>query len=354
MRTLDRYIARTVVGASLLVLVVLVAAFTFFTFVDEVQDVGRGRYGLRDAAGYVLFSVPGLCYEFFPIAALLGGLIGLGRLASQHEVAVMRAAGLSVRRLMGAVMLGAAVLVLAAVLIGEFLAPPAERFATSLRSIAISDEIVLRTRDGFWARDGNRFVNIQRLVGDDRVVGVSIHEFDDDRRLTLSTRAASARYRDGRWELEDIQQTLIREDGVERRVLATMSWESKLRPELIAMVTLAPSGLSVRELVSYLGFLRQNNQDASRYEQALWLKLTYPAATAAMLLLAVPLVLGVTRAGSLGARVVLGALIGLAFHIANQAAGNLGLLVGLPSGLAVSGPTLLVLAAGWALLRRVR
>lgn len=354
LRTLDRYIASTVVGASLTVLVILVATFTFFEFIDELNDIGRGSYGLPEAAGYVLFSMPRLGYELFPIAALIGSLIGLGRLVSQHEIAVVRAAGVPVRRIVGSVMLGGAVMVLAALLVGEFLAPPGERRATAMRSIALADEIVLKTRDGFWARDGRRFVNIRRIVGQDRVEGVYIYEFGPDNRLRVSSYARAARYTGTGWVLEDLSQSLLEEDRVRARQVDSLAWDSMLRPELITMVAAAPSGLSIRDLIAYLGYLRANNQDTERYEQALWLKLTYPAATAAMVLLAIPLVLGGGRGSSLGARVVLGALIGLAFYIANQAAGNLGMLIGLPSALAVSGPTVTVLSAAGLLLRRVR
>lgn len=357
MRTLDRYVALTVVGSSLVVLAVLVGAFTFFLFVEEAQEVGRGRYGLLEAALYVLFSVPRLSYELFPVAALIGGLIGLGRLAGHQELSVMRAAGVSVRRLVGSVLLGAAVLVGAALLIGEFLAPPSEALALNTRSVALSNEIALKTRYGFWARDGNNYVNIRRVLPGDRVEDIYIYEFDEAQRLRSSTYARSAVYRDGRWELRDIALSTLSEDGrVSARRIDRLAWEAMLRPELVSIVVIKPSSLSIRDLLSYLRYLRANSQNTDRYEQALWVKLTYPAATAAMLLLAVPLVLGsgAGRGGGIGPRVVTGALLGLAFHIANQAAGNLGVLLDLPAALAVGAPTLAVFAAGWLLLQRVR
>jgi len=60
------------------VLLVLVAIFSFFSFIDQLDDLGRGRYGLAAVIQYILLSMPRLTYELFPVSALIGTLIGLG------------------------------------------------------------------------------------------------------------------------------------------------------------------------------------------------------------------------------------------------------------------------------------
>ena len=119
MKIVDRYIGQNVIASTVTVLIVLLAIFTFFAFMDELEDIGRGSYTLGRAALVIFLSVPGLAYELFPIAALLGALLGLGSMMERNEIAVVRAAGVSKLRVIGSVMKTGLVFVVAAVLIGE-------------------------------------------------------------------------------------------------------------------------------------------------------------------------------------------------------------------------------------------
>ncbi len=95
MSILERYLAMTVIGGTLLVLLVLVALGVFFDFLGEVARVGEGAYGIREAMEYVLLSSPQMAWEMFPVAALIGTLMALGGIAAGSEIVAMRAAGVS-------------------------------------------------------------------------------------------------------------------------------------------------------------------------------------------------------------------------------------------------------------------
>ena len=101
---LDRYIARIVVNTTLMVLLVLGALLAFVDFVGEIGEVGKGQYDLFDAIYYVILALPKRIYELFPTAVLLGSLLGLGALASNSELTVMRASGVSIRRFVRSVL----------------------------------------------------------------------------------------------------------------------------------------------------------------------------------------------------------------------------------------------------------
>src|SRR5512139_658401 len=98
MRLLDRYIITTIGGAVALVIVVLLTLIALFTFIGQQQDVGTGNYGSLQALRYVLFSMPAQFFEFVPVAALIGTLLGMGTLARYSALTVMRAAGVSIGR----------------------------------------------------------------------------------------------------------------------------------------------------------------------------------------------------------------------------------------------------------------
>lgn len=110
-----------------------------------------------------------------------------------------------------------------------------------------------------------------------------------------------------------------------------------------------PESQSIGSLATYVRTLRSRGENAQRYVLALWQRASEPMATGAMVLLSLPLVFGLPRARSAGARVVLGAIAGIAFHLANQIVGYVGLLLHAPAPLVAIGPSLLVgmLAVWW-------
>ena len=101
-------------------------------------------------------------------------------------------------------------------------------------------------------------------------------------------------------------------------------------------------------------YLRDNRQDSAPYELALWGKLMAPLATGVMIFLAIPFVFGPLRSVGMGQRVLVGALVGIGFHIMNQTFQQLGLVYGLSPVLSAVLPTGLFLALGIWMMRRVR
>jgi len=352
MKILDRYIGWNIISATVTVLVVLVAIFTFFAFIDQLEDVGRGTYGFGKVVVFVVFSVPSLAYELFPMAALIGSLIGFGQMMRNGELSVIRCVGVPKVRVVYAVVKAGMILLAVAMLNGEFIAPPAERFARDYRNIAINDRITFKSENGFWARDGNNYINIREILPGDQLRDVYIYEFDADSKLRLSTYAEFARYAGREWVLQNISQTVLADDGLQKRTLPEAAWDSILKPDLLQMVTINPDSLSIWSLFKYSRFLLNNGQNAQRYLHVMWLKLTYPVATVVMVVLAVPMVFRASRSVTVGQRVLMGALIGLGFHLLNQAAGHLGVVYEIPPLLSATGPALLMSAVAAYLLAR--
>ncbi len=122
-RVLDRYIGKTIFNTILLTLFMLVSLSGIIKFVDQLRKTGQGAYSALDAGYYTLLSVPKDIEIFFPMAALLGALLGLGTLAQRSELVVMQAAGFTRMQVALSVMKTAIPLVLLTMAIGEFVAP---------------------------------------------------------------------------------------------------------------------------------------------------------------------------------------------------------------------------------------
>ena len=351
---LERHIAIAALRATALTLLVLVVLLVFFGLIEELDEVGRADYRLDDAFLVTLLSAPRYIFEAFPVAALLGSLIGLGAMGAHGELVAMRGAGFSLRQIIGAVLKAGLAMSLVVFAFGELVAPPAEQWAGQLRTEKLEGTVTLKSRYGFWARDGRGFVNIRTILPGGRLEDIYIYEFDDDRVLRLATHAARAEYRGDHWQMFDIRQSQLAEAGVENRELDHARWDSLLDPALLSAIVVQPTTLPITELYRYIVLMRENQQSAIDYEVAFWVKLATPLATLVMLFISVPFVLGSQRFASLGQRVFVGTILGMTFFTLSRGMSYAAVVYGFSPVLSALLPAAAFLGIGFYLVRRVR
>jgi lipopolysaccharide export system permease protein len=354
MRILDFYIGRVILYQTAMVLAVLVGLFVFITFIDQIGDVGTGNYGMLDVVRFTLYSVPKIVYEVFPMAALLGAILGLSSLAVDSELVVMRAAGVSIVRMIGSVFKIGAVLAIAAMLIGELVTPWSETAAQRDRAEAMQEDISQQTDYGIWMRDGMTYVNVGEVLPDLSLLNVRIFEFDNEGRLRSLVYADQGTYENQRWRLAGIQQTLINEDrsGAESKEVKAAYWTTDVTPEILAVFMIRPDQLSAWQLHRYISHLQENNQDTSSYELAYWHKIMTPVATAVMVILAIPFVFSQVRTGSFGRNLFFGIMLGLVYFAFDKGFGYVVLVSDIPPMLGAVIPTAVFFLIGLFLLRR--
>src|SRR5690554_4964832 len=211
---LDSYIARSVLVTSLLSLEVLGGLSSLLRFVEQLKSVGKGTYSVADAGLFVLYSLPRDIEVFFPMAALVGGLIGMGMLASNAGLVVMLAAGRSRLNIVGSVMKAAVIMMLAVMAMGEWIAPELESHGRELRARAISGGSLISAQQGIWARDGLSFVNIGEVEDTGRLRDITVYNFDEQNELQSVVHANSAIYNAPRWRLNQVTTTQYTVDRI--------------------------------------------------------------------------------------------------------------------------------------------
>ncbi|NKC16920.1 MAG: LPS export ABC transporter permease LptG [Gammaproteobacteria bacterium] len=349
---LDRYVGVQVIAGTMLALALLLAVFSFIDFIEDLDSVGQGSYTVGGAIEHSLLTMPTRAFALFPPAALIGTLLGLGVLAANRELVAMRAAGVSQQRIALSVMKSGAILVIFAVILGELVSPNTEQIAQSKRNDAMSKEQALRTAYGFWVRDKNSFINIRNISKNDDLENVYIYEFDSQRRLRTSTHAKRASHSGENWLLMDIVQSEVSKAGVRPRELARAQWKSRLLPDLVTTVVVKPESLSIWGLVKYIQYLQENGLAASRFEVALLNKFVFPLATAVMIYLAVAIIMARNSPLAIGQRIVIGALVGIGFHIAHNTSIRLGLVYELSPLVTALVPTIIFASSALMLMRR--
>ncbi|MBY7667829.1 LPS export ABC transporter permease LptG [Vibrio anguillarum] len=352
-KILDLYVGRTIVATTSLVLATFVGLSGIIKYVEQLRKVGEGSYDLLQALLFVVLSIPRDVEMFFPMAALLGALIGLGMLASSSELVVMQAAGFSKLNIGMSVLKTAVPLMIIVTLLGQWGAPQAQKMARDLRAFSLSGGSIVSVRSGVWARDVNDFIFIGK-IDDNKLYGLNMWRFDNNKSLQNILFAEEVDYdKDNQWVMKNVQITDMRDDVlITKQTLPEYRWTTSLAPDKLAVVTVKPEELSLSGLYDYVSYLKTSEQDASRYDLALWRKITQPFSIAVMMLMALSFIFGPLRSVTMGARILSGVIAGFTFYISSEFFGPLSLVYGIPPVFGAVAPSLVFLSVAVMLLRR--
>jgi lipopolysaccharide export system permease protein len=351
MRRIDRYVMRSVGSAILLVMVVVLSLDMIFAFIGELEDT-RNQYQTLQALWYVFLTLPRRIYDYLPLGAFMGCLIGLGAMASASELTVIRAAGVSLRRIVWSAMKPALVVVLLGVILGEYVAPPAERYAQSEKAVALGSGKNVASRYGVWYREGNVFMHLNAVQPNGVLHGVSLFRFDDAMRLLSSSFAERAIYQRDYWLLENVRTTVVEQDHTRLETHPLLRWDTGLSPQVLSVLIVKPEDLSMSGLYTYATYLGEQGLNADPYWLAFWKKALMPLGTAVMVLVAISFIFGPLRSVTMGFRVFTGLLVGLVFKYLQDLLGPMSVVYGFNPMLAVLIPIAISAVAGALLMRR--
>lgn len=351
MRKLDRYVVTSVFGALVLVLLVVLSLDLVFAFINELDDL-EGKYQIPQALSYIAWTLPRRLYDYLPLAAFMGSLIGLGLLANNSELVVMRAAGISTGRIVWSAMKPALVVVVIGLALGEYVVPYTERNAQIGKSLAINTGEALSSKEGFWHREGNTFMHFNAVEPRGILHGVTLMEFDSSRWLSRTIFAQRAVYEEGNWRLENAVQTDLAPERISRQNFTSLEWTTRLSPEVLGVLVVKPENLPIQGLYTYAVYLLNQDLDANNYLMAFWKKVLSPVGTAVMVLVAISFVFGPLRSVTMGFRIFTGIIVGLLFKYAQDLLGPSSQVFGFDPIFASLIPILICFVVGVVLLRR--
>jgi lipopolysaccharide export system permease protein len=350
-RKLDRYVMGNVGGAMFLVMVVVLSLDLVFAFIEELDD-GRNDYQTLQALWYVFMTLPRRIYDYLPLGAFMGCLVGLGAMASASELTVIRAAGVSLKRIVWSAMKPALVIVLLGVVIGEYVAPVTERIAQSDKAVARGAGENIASARGVWHREGSTFIHINAVQPGGVLHGISLFRFGGGRWLESASFAERAIYQRDQWLLQNVTTTLIDDQGTERVKEGERIWDTGLSPEVLSVLIVKPENLSISGLYTYASYLDRQELNATVYWLAFWKKVLMPLGTAVMVMVAISFIFGPLRSVTMGFRVFTGLIVGLLFKYMQDLLGPMSIVFGFNPILAILVPILINGAFGAWLMRR--
>lgn len=356
MQILTKYLGKTVIGTITLVIFALLSLEIFIELTREFPDLGTGFYGLLQMFAYIPMLLPSDIYHLFPMAGMLGCLIGLGILASHSELIVMRTAGMSLGDITITVLKAALLITIFMTILGEVIAPKLQYIGDRYKMEALNSKQALLTNSGVWIRNNKDFIHIEKVLPKGQMENITRYVFDDQNRLIATSFAKNANFdkTSNQWIFQNIDQTNLFDKSTTSSHFVQQNWNLSLKPKLLGLGSFDSEQKSLIELKNYINFRKQSGLDTSQYEFTFWQRVFQPLATLVMIIIAVPFIFGPLRTATMGLRIVAGALVGFSFHIINQFVGPMSMVWDFPPIIAAVLPSMLFALFGCILIIRAK
>ena len=167
----------------------------------------------------------------------------MGGLAQSNELTILRAAGLSIRRIFLKIILVLSPIFVGSIVTAQYGMPEAERFSQALKDINVTDRI----SDAVWTREAGRYVFIEG--GSDGSVGLwkqieMTESRDEIARLTTSRNVG---LREGRILLSQARLLTFEGDQILQQIV-DLEQPTKLTDSQVRWLVQDPDALSLSEL----------------------------------------------------------------------------------------------------------
>ncbi|MFC2951367.1 LPS export ABC transporter permease LptG [Marinicaulis aureus] len=332
----------------------------FFVIILQMLDLLNRSSDILLAEGsgwpsllrYISLRTPQIISQFTPFAALLGVVLTLAGLSHTSEITVMRAAGMSVNRVLFPLGFVCGLITLAHFIFHETVTVRTSELLDywEVNDYAVDLPPESDTRTDIRINYDGEFISAESAAryGDAVVLtGVNIDDMNDGL-FVEAIEARSARYADGAWRLYGVRnlnaldQTVSQADEV--------IWTNSLDPELLFAMTLEPEQTSLVELSAKIEQLNNDRADTRAPMTAFLSRFSKPMATLVMPLLGAIAGFGVHRQGVLLARAVTGAALGFGYFVAENLALAFGSLGVVPAIIGAFFPLAIFMVVGFSII----
>ena len=353
-KIIDRYLWSATLQGLLIAWLALVLLDVFFAFINEAEKT-NALYTTVQAGVYLIYTLPARFYEFFPNAALIGTLLGLGNLAANSEFIAMRAAGLSIARIIFSIVKLGLVLAAFLFILGEWVVPNTDLQARNFKAQLKNRNIVLVGGAGLWVKEKNSVINIGSVISSNKVSDISIYRFKSDHSgLESLTEIRNATTDDTGWRFNDITRSTFQEFSVVKSREAETTNINFVDPNILETATVDPNQLSSNALTKFIKYQKENDIKTDKYELIYWKRFSVPLSAVVMLILAMPFLFSSNRGGGAGQRVFIGIVVGIVFYLVNRSVNELGIVYGFSPLVSAFIPSVLFLGVGLLALKRIR
>jgi lipopolysaccharide export system permease protein len=357
MKIRDRYITKTLLSYTSVVLLVWLSIYSFFNFLEELDSIGKADYTTLEAIKYILLQMPELAYKQASPVILLGCVLGMGHLATTNQLVVLRASGNSILKLSAITIKIALTFVIVILAFGEFFVPLASEEGEKVRAKALGQSFALQSREGFWIREGDNYINVINNIDGSSFTDVTIYQVSPSNKIETIITSESVDFV-GTTTLAMKNANIISLNEIDNSIEITSNKRNNYNKivsfdrDVIESLKKEPKELTTRKIYKHIQFLDDNKQASSIYKVELYKRLIKPVTLVAMILLAMLFIFGFNRDVSLGRKIFFGITLGLSFEMLSRVGSALSLSINLSPLMSAVLPTLVIIVLAIVLLSR--
>ena len=329
MKIRDRYIAKTLLTYTIIVLVVWVSIYSFFNFLAELNSVGKDGYTILSAFTYIFFQLPEVVYKQASPILLLGCILGMGHLATTGQLLIFRVSGDSIFKITLLTLKNSLVFLFVFIFIGELLSPISSNFAENSRFKSMGNSSKSLSQDGFWIRDGGNFINVKKNIDGKLFSGITVIEVNSSNKIERVIKSENAIFDGNSLDMSGSKILSIDNssffDSVSSKERNSYNKTVSFDQDLIDSLEKEPEDLSTWTLIKQIRFLSDNKLRSGVFEVELYKRLIQPITLIAMILLAMLFIFGSTRDVTLGRKIFFGVALGLSFEMLSRVASAMAL-----------------------------
>lgn len=348
-----RYVIKNTLFAMFGAVFLLAGLQILFTYLGELSEL-KEYYTAWNALQYVFWRTPDYINQIIPISALMGAVVGLGSMASNSELVVLRASGVSLWRIVSWVMRPAMALIALTFILNEWVIPYSSEQAKQAKYHQQTAQ--LGEVRGYWTREGQNFIYVDYANAKGELRNIQQLQLDENYHLQAWLSAEQGKFvKDGQWQLEKVRQSTRLEDySSYHQQHAQKSLNLALQPEYVHMVTVEPEDLPPSQLIRLMQYMNQHSQVPKTYQLAFWQKVASPFALMALVVIACSFIFGPLRQQSMGFRLVIALFTGLGFYYLQDFLGYASLVYSPSPFWFVMLPIVMMFAMGAYLLHRAK
>ena len=352
----NRYIAKILFSFTLTVLIIWLGVYSFFNFLEEMDSIGRANYTSFQAMKYIGLKVPEVIYSHSTSIILLGCILGMGQLASNNEIMVMRVSGESILRITFFTIKVSLVFVLSCIIIGETIVPITSEYADKNRSKALGIASVSKNEDGFWIKDGQNFINVKKNLDGKLFFDLSIFEINSSNKLQTVTSANKAKFNGQALNMEGIEVFSLDEskyiDNISQKKFKSLTKLVSFDSDFISSLRKLPEDLTTFRIIKQISYLSDNKLRSDIYELELYKRLIRPFTLMAMIIIGMLFIFGSNRSATLGRKIFIGITLALSFEMISRIGSAFSLGFDLNPIMIATLPTSIVLLVAFIFLIR--
>jgi|TARA_B100001741_G_C16528367_1_gene588249 lipopolysaccharide export system permease protein len=343
------YLLKRFLYGLLISIIVLTSLDVFFSFTAELKYLNEGTYDFLAISKYIALNLPKSITIMFPYAMLIGAMLSLGAMASDHEFVAMQSAGISVSKIISLILIQSFFISSFFYTISDQLIPEFSSMAETNKNMALNKKIIFQ-RNGVWFKDKQSYIKIDEIYSQNHLKNITKYDYDENHNLIVIHNIKEATSDGSEWLLKGVESIYINKIPVTKEMHDKKFLDNFIDKNLIMIKTDKSESLSLSDVIKNISYLEQNNLDSDIQKKIFWEKLFQPFSAVIMLFLALPFIFGKLRSTQTSKRIIIGLFIGIAFFIVSSILPNLGMILGLTPFINILIPHLIFVYAGNYLL----